>query len=132
MKKSTEIIKIHTLILGAGPAGLAATYVLAKVGTPPLIIEKGKVSGGLMRSIKHGEFVVDVERKELYIRIPKVDALWNEVLGTDYVSYNHREGILYKGAISESNNAWRGNSCGMPLTMLLACTFDYIWDFTKF
>ncbi|MCH9639162.1 MAG: NAD(P)-binding protein [Betaproteobacteria bacterium] len=132
MKKPTEIIKTHTLILGAGPAGLAAAYALAKAGTPPLVIEKGKVSGGLMRSIQHGEYVVDVGRKELYTRIQKVDALWNEVLGADYVSYNHREGVLYKGTILESSNAWRGSLRGMSLTMLLACAFDYIWDFTKF
>ena len=91
--------RVHSLILGAGPSGLAAGYMLAKAGVKPLVLEKDKVPGGLMRSIKHGNFIMDLGRKELYNRIAKVDALWSEILGSDYRDYPHRGGILYKGRI---------------------------------
>jgi hypothetical protein len=76
--------QVHTLILGAGPSGLAAGYTLAKAGLKPVVLERAKVCGGLMGSIKRGDFVLDIGRKELYNRIAKVDALWSQILGPDY------------------------------------------------
>ena len=52
--------QIHALILGAGPSGLAAGFILAKVSLKPVVLEKDKVSGGLFRSILRGDFIVDV------------------------------------------------------------------------
>ena len=93
--------KISTLILGRGPAGLAAGYTLAKAGLKPVILERDTVPGGLMRSLKHGDFVVDVGRKELYNRLAKVDEFWTAVIGEDYRPYPHRGGFLYDGHILE-------------------------------
>src|SRR5687768_7521179 len=100
--------QVHTLILGTGPSGLAAGYTLAKAGKNPVLLEKDKVAGGLMRSIKRGEFTVDVGRKELYNRLEKVDALWTEVLGKDYRPYPHRGGLLYDGHIIDMSPAHLG------------------------
>ena len=60
-----------------------------------------------MRSIHHGEFVVDVGRKEMYNRLAKVDELWSEILGSDYREYPHRGGILYNGRITDLSPAYR-------------------------
>ena len=49
--------QVHTLILGAGPSGLAAGYILAKAGMKPVILERDKVPGGLMRSIRRRDFI---------------------------------------------------------------------------
>jgi protoporphyrinogen oxidase len=118
--------QIHTLVLGAGPSGLAAGYGLAKAGLKPVVLERDKVPGGLMRSLYHGEFVVDVGRKELYNRIAKVDALWSEVLGKDYRSYQHRGGILYDGRIIDMSPAYQGFRRGMPWGMFLGCATDFL------
>jgi protoporphyrinogen oxidase len=118
--------QVHTLILGAGPSGLAAGYVLAKAGLKPVVLEKDKVPGGLMRSIKHGDFIMDVGRKELYNRIAKVDALWSEILGRDYRDYPHRGGILYKGHIIDMSPSFNGVRRGMPWTMFLGCSLDFL------
>jgi protoporphyrinogen oxidase len=118
--------RVHTLILGAGPSGLAAGYVLAKAGVKPVVLEKDKVPGGLMRSIKYGNFIMDVGRKELYNRIAKVDALWSEILGSDYRDYPHRLGILYKGRIIDMSPAFQGFRRGLPLSMFLGCSLDFL------
>jgi protoporphyrinogen oxidase len=52
----------HTLILGAGPAGLAAAYRLALGGVRPVLVEASDRTGGLMRSIRRHDFQVDVGR----------------------------------------------------------------------
>jgi len=118
--------RVHSLILGAGPSGLAAGYMLAKAGFKPVVLEKDKVPGGLMRSIRHGDFIMDVGRKELYNRIAKVDALWSEILGRDYRDYPHRGGILYKGRIIDMSPAFKGIRRGMPWSMFLGCSLDFL------
>jgi hypothetical protein len=116
--------QLHTVILGAGPSGLAAGYMLAKAGLAPLVIERDKVPGGLMRSIHRGAFVVDVGRKELYNRVEKVDVLWTEILGRDYREYDHRGGILFDGHVIDMSPKFQGPRRGMPWPMLIACAWD--------
>jgi protoporphyrinogen oxidase len=116
---------VHTLVLGAGPSGLAAGYMLAKAGVKPVVLERDKQCGGLMRSIKRGDFVVDVGRKELYNRIAKVDGLWSEILGADYRDYAHRGGILYDGHIIDMSPAFEGVRRGMPWTLFFGCAWDF-------
>jgi protoporphyrinogen oxidase len=118
--------KVHTLILGAGPSGLAAGYMLAKANQQPVVLERDEICGGLMRSIKRGEFTVDLGRKELYNRLAKVDALWSEVLGSDYREYPHRGGILYHGHIIDVSPNFRGFRRGMPWGMFIACSLDFL------
>lgn len=122
---------IHTLILGAGPSGLAAGYTLAQAGIKPVILEKDAASGGLMRSIKRGEFIVDVGRKELYNRLARVDAFWSETLGGDYRGYPHRGGLLYDGRIIDMSPAYQGVRRGMPWGMFVRCAFDFFWARAK-
>jgi len=118
---------VHTLILGAGPSGLATGYTLATAGLKPVVLEKDKVCGGLMRSLRHGEFILDIGRKELYNRLAKVDAFWSELLGSDYRSYSNRGGILYDGNIIDMSPAYRGFRRGMSWKMLLGCGLDFLW-----
>jgi protoporphyrinogen oxidase len=119
---------IHTLILGAGTSGLAAGYALVKAGIKPVILEKDSVPGGLFRSIRRGDFIVDIGRKELYNRIVKVDTFWSDLLGSDYREYAHRGGILFNGHIIDMSPAFRGFRRGMPWSMLLGCGLDFLWS----
>lgn len=118
---------VHTLILGAGPSGLAAGYTLAVAGLKPVILERDKSPGGLMRCIHRGDFVVDVGRKELYNRLAKVDEFWSKLLGSDYRAYPHRGGILYEGHIIDMSPSFQGTRRGMPWGMFLACVFEFLW-----
>jgi protoporphyrinogen oxidase len=119
---------VHTLILGAGPAGLACGYTLAKAGFKPVILDREKVPGGLMRSIKHGDFVVDVGRKELYDRLVNVDDVWEGVIGSDYRENSHRGGYLYGGYILEMSRSYQRCRRGMPWGMFLGCIAGFVWS----
>jgi protoporphyrinogen oxidase len=115
---------IHTLIIGAGPSGIAAAHKLTQAGVAPLILERGETAGGLMRSLTRGDFIMDVGRKELYTRIPEVDALWRRVLGEDYREYPHRVGSLYRGRILEMSHRYRGFRRGLPWPWLISGGID--------
>lgn len=114
-----SLTQYDTLIIGAGPAGLSAALELKKQGRNPLILEKGDQVGGLMRSPRWGDFILDLGRKELYARFPEIDEQWEGVLGEDYGPYPHRVGSLYRGHIVEMSGRYRGQFRGMPLPWLV-------------
>ncbi|MDN3641651.1 FAD-dependent oxidoreductase [Lutimonas halocynthiae] len=121
MTKKKEI-----LIIGAGPSGLSAALELAKTGHKIILIEKAKCPGGLMRNINHGDFNVDLGRKELYTRIQKVNDFWEELLHDDYIKYEHRVGILYKNKILESSILYKGRLKGLSLIQFLKCLISFV------
>jgi protoporphyrinogen oxidase len=116
--------RIHTLIVGAGPSGLATAHRLSQAGIVPLVVEKSRTAGGLMRSIPRGDFTLDIGRKELYTRIPEVDRFWREILRDDYREYSHRVGSLYGGRIVELSSNYRGPLRGLPWPWLIAGGLD--------
>lgn len=118
--------RIHTLIVGAGPSGLATAHKLAEAGVVPLVVEKSQAAGGLMRSIERGAFTLDIGRKELYTRIPEVDRFWHEILRDDYREYPHRVGSLYRGRILELSSQYRGPRRGLPFSWFVAGGFDLL------
>jgi protoporphyrinogen oxidase len=117
---------IHTLIIGAGPSGIAAAHTLTAAGLSPLIVEKDGSAGGLMRSLRRGDFIVDIGRKELYTRIPEVDRLWRSILGDNYRRYPHRVGSLYHGRILEMSDRYRGLRRGLPWPWLISGAADLL------
>lgn len=118
---------MHTLVLGAGPAGLACAARLAARGLAPIVVEAGSEPGGLMRGLRRGGFRVDLGRKELYTRLPEVHELLRELLGDELRSYPHRAGILYGGRILEMSNGPRGRRRGMPWRWLLLGGMELLW-----
>jgi protoporphyrinogen oxidase len=104
---------VDVLILGAGPGGLAAACKLAEAGRRTLVVERANCPGGLMQSIYHGDFIVDLGRKELLTNVPEVDKLWSRVLGDDYRPYPRRCGVLYRKKIYETERQHKGIRYGM-------------------
>ncbi len=116
----------RTLIIGAGPSGLAAALTLARFGHRAHVVERMERVGGLMHSPSRGPFIIDIGRKELYTRIPEVDRLWRSVLGDDYRPYSHRVGSLYRGRILEMSGRFRGLRRGLPVPWLLEGGIDLL------
>jgi len=96
-----------------------------------VLLERGQRVGGLMQSIKRGDYVVDIGRKQMYSRIPEIHDLWSSVLGDDYIPYERRVGILYQGTIIESSRQYRGALLGMPKSLLLSCGVDFLWGWAR-
>jgi protoporphyrinogen oxidase/putative flippase GtrA len=82
-------------ILGAGPAGLAAAYILTQQGQSVVVIEKDETVGGLARSIKYKDFILDYGPHRFFTKIPPVLKLWDEVLGADQVTVQRLTRIYY-------------------------------------
>tara|TARA_R110000850_G_scaffold54619_2_gene130010 strand:- start:3710 stop:5179 length:1470 start_codon:yes stop_codon:yes gene_type:complete len=115
------------VVLGAGPAGLAAAYRLARAGLSPLLLERAPRAGGLMQGIKNGEYSVDLGRKEIYERNPEVTELLDELLGDDFEGYPHRVGLLYQNHIIEYSMQFLGALRGVPLGLLAGMLSGLVW-----
>ncbi len=117
---------VHTVVLGAGPGGLAVAYRLAKAGLSPVVLEREAFAGGLMRTIARHGFFLDIGRKELYSRNPIVHRFCTEVLGDHYRTYPRRFASLYRGRIIEQAGTHAGLMRGMPLGMFMRVATDVV------
>jgi protoporphyrinogen oxidase len=70
-------------ILGAGPAGLTAAYLLARAGRAPLVLESLPQVGGLSRTEVRDGFRFDIGGHRFFTKVPEVQGIWQEVLGDD-------------------------------------------------
>ncbi len=85
------------LVLGAGPAGLAAAYNLAKAKRPVTVLEASPFVGGLARSFTWEDHIVDLGPHRFFTKIEVVNRLWEEVLGEDIVQVDRLTRIYYRG-----------------------------------
>lgn len=69
------------LIIGAGPAGLAAAYELVKKSDiKPIIIERDSQVGGLAKTIVYKGNRLDIGPHRFFSRLKRVNDLWQEIL----------------------------------------------------
>jgi protoporphyrinogen oxidase len=71
------------VIIGAGPAGLTAGYLLAGLGRPVLVIEADEQVGGLAKTVVRDGYRFDLGGHRFFTKSAEVEALWHEVLGEE-------------------------------------------------
>jgi protoporphyrinogen oxidase len=84
-------------VIGGGPAGIAATYVLAKKGVPVCCFEADAVVGGISRTIEYKGFRFDIGGHRFFSKYDRVNALWQEVLGDEFLIRPRLSRIYYNG-----------------------------------
>ena len=86
------------IVIGAGPAGLTAAYLLAKHGVPVSVIEADPVYvGGLSRTIKYKGFYFDIGGHRFFSKSEAVENLWTELLPNDLLERPRSSRIYYRG-----------------------------------
>jgi len=86
-------------IIGAGPAGLTAGYVAVRHDPTmrPLLIEASDQVGGIARTINYHENRFDIGGHRFFTTVPEIDAMWREVLGSDFLEVERLSRIYYRG-----------------------------------
>jgi protoporphyrinogen oxidase len=72
-----------TLVLGAGPAGLTAAYVLGKAGRKAVVLEAEGQVGGLAKTVEIDGFRFDLGGHRFFTKAHEVEALWDEIMGDE-------------------------------------------------
>ncbi|HEX8419596.1 MAG TPA: NAD(P)/FAD-dependent oxidoreductase [Sphingomonas sp.] len=89
---------VDVAIIGAGPAGLTAAYLLGKAGYSVTVIEKDPTYvGGISRTVEHDGFRFDIGGHRFFSRSKEVVDLWNELLPDDFIERPRMSRIYYEG-----------------------------------
>ena len=86
----------EVIIIGAGPAGLAAGYNLGKNNLGALIIEKEDRVGGICRTINYKGYRFDIGGHRFFTDLLEIERLWHEILGEELLKRPRASRIYYK------------------------------------
>jgi len=85
-------------VIGAGPAGLTAAYLLTKSGIATRVIEADPTYvGGISRTVNYKDFLFDIGGHRFFSKSKEVVDLWNEILPDDFITRPRQSRIYYKG-----------------------------------
>lgn len=88
---------MKAVILGAGPAGLAAAYELTRGLSDCQVVEKSATAGGLCRTLSFDQFLFDIGGHRFLSRSAEVNALWQEILGDELLVKTRKSRIYFRG-----------------------------------
>jgi protoporphyrinogen oxidase len=89
---------VDVAIIGAGPAGLTAAYLLTKKGYSVEVIEKDtRYVGGISRTVEIDGYRFDIGGHRFFSKSKEVVDLWNEILPNDFIQRPRMSRIYYEG-----------------------------------
>jgi len=74
-----------TLVLGGGPAGLTAAYLLEREGRDAIVLEAEDQVGGLAKTVENDGYRFDLGGHRFFTKSVEVDELWHEILGEEFL-----------------------------------------------
>ena len=91
-------MKTKVAIIGAGPAGLTAGYLLSKEDADVVILEADPVYvGGISRTVTYKGFHFDIGGHRFFSKSKAVEDLWTEILPNDMLVRPRSSRIFYGG-----------------------------------
>ena len=91
-------MRTKVAIIGAGPAGLTAGYLLAKEDAGVVVLEADPVYvGGISRTVTYKGFHFDIGGHRFFSKSKAVEDLWTEILPHDMLMRPRSSRIFYDG-----------------------------------
>ncbi len=90
-------MQTNVVIVGAGPAGLTAAYLLAKENIPVTVIEADPIYvGGIARTATYKGYCFDIGGHRFFSKAKEVEDFWTEILPNDMLVRPRSSRIFYK------------------------------------
>ena len=83
-------------VIGAGPAGLTAAYLLSKHNIPVTVLEADpKYVGAISRTVRYNGFHFDIGGHRFFSKSKEVEDFWTEILPDDMLDRPRSSRIFY-------------------------------------
>src|SRR5262249_29694779 len=97
-QRETQVEHSEVFVIGAGPAGLTAAYLLTEAGAATTVIEADPVYvGGISRTVNYKDFLFDIGGHRFFSKSKEVVDLWRELLPDDFIERPRLSRIYYDG-----------------------------------
>jgi protoporphyrinogen oxidase len=119
---------VGTAVLGAGPAGLTAAYVLSLRGVPGTVYEADGTVGGIAKTVEYGGYRFDLGGHRFFTKLAPVQRLWEEVMGDDFLLRPRLSRIYYDGKFLAYPLQARDVVARLGLYESVMCSLSYFWS----
>ena len=92
-------MKIENLIIGAGPSGLTAGYLILKeknLGGVEIVEADEKYVGGISRTESKNGYRFDIGGHRFFSKSKTINLLWDEILEDGFIETDRKSRILFK------------------------------------
>ncbi len=130
--RGTEITPEHpVVVLGAGPAGLTAGYLLAKQGKPVIVLESTDQIGGLARTEVRDGYRFDLGGHRFFTKAKEVDDLWHEIMKEEFLKRPRQSRIYWNDKFLEYPLQGMDVIRKLGPVELTRCLASYLWAAIK-
>ena len=134
-EKSSSLTEITparpVLVLGAGPAGLTAGYLLAKQGKAVIVLESTDQIGGLARTEVRDGYRFDLGGHRFFTKVKEVDELWHEIMKEEFLKRPRQSRIYWNDKFLEYPLQGMDVIKQLGPVELTRCMLSYLWAAIK-
>jgi protoporphyrinogen oxidase len=118
---------LDTVVLGAGPAGLSAAWVLAKHRVPAAVLEADGTVGGLAKTLEFDGYRFDLGGHRFYTKLESVERMWRDALGPEFLTRPRLSRIYYRGRFLSYPLKARDVVTALGVLESARCAFSYLY-----
>src|SRR6201997_879569 len=127
-----EITPEHpVVVLGAGPAGLTAGYLLAKQGKAVIVLESTDQVGGIARTEVKDGYRFDLGGHRFFTKVKEVDDLWHEIMKEEFLKRPRQSRIYWRRKFLEYPLQGMDVIRKLGPWELFLCGLSYMWAAIK-
>ena len=119
------------VVLGGGPAGLTAAYLLARQGKAVIVVESTDALGGIARTTVRDGYRFDLGGHRFFTKVKEVDDLWHEIMKEEFLKRPRQSRIYWNDKFLEYPLQGVDVIKKLGPVELMRCGLSYLWAAVK-